>query len=185
MCSTARKCGSPTRRLPIWRWYGPSWMARYAASSVERGTPGFDTPKIEGKLSLRASVTGSISLNDAKVPESAILPNVKGLRGPFSLPQQGRATALPGARWGRSRVLLSTPPREYALERVVFGKPIAATQLVQKKSSPTCRPRSRSAFVAALQLGRLLDEGAWVPRSISMLKRNNCGKALTHRPRGA
>ena len=142
---------------------------------VERGTPGFDTPKIEGKLSLRASVTGSISLDDVKVGEDAILPNVKGLRGPFSCLNKARY----GIAWGAmgAAEFCFHAAREYALERVVFGKPIAATQLVQKKLADM-QTEITLGLVAALQLGRLLDEGAWVPEAISMLKRNNCGKAL-------
>lgn len=142
---------------------------------VERGTPGFDTPKIEGKLSLRASVTGSISLNDAKVPESAILPNVKGLRGPFSCLNKARY----GISWGAmgAAEFCFHAAREYALERVVFGKPIAATQLVQKKLADM-QTEITLGLIGAWQLGRLLDEGAWVPEAISLMKRNNCGKAL-------
>ncbi len=142
---------------------------------VERGTKGFDTPKIEGKLSLRASITGSISLNDVKVPESAILPNVKGLRGPFSCLNKARY----GIAWGAmgAAEFCFHAAREYALERVVFGKPIAATQLVQKKLADM-QTEITLGLIAALQLGRLLDQGAWVPEAISMLKRNNCGKAL-------
>ncbi len=142
---------------------------------VERGTPGFDTPKIEGKLSLRASVTGSISLNDAKVPESAMLPNVKGLRGPFSCLNKARY----GISWGAmgAAEFCFHAAREYALERVVFGKPIAATQLVQKKLADM-QTEITLGLIGAWQLGRLLDEGAWVPEAISLMKRNNCGKAL-------
>lgn len=142
---------------------------------VERGTDGFETPKIEGKLSLRASITGSISLNDAHVGEDALLPNVKGLRGPFSCLNKARY----GIAWGSmgAAEFCLHAARDYALERVVFGKPIAATQLVQKKLADMSTEIALG-FQGALQLGRLLDQGAWVPEAISMLKRNNCGKAL-------
>lgn len=142
---------------------------------VERGTKGFETPKIEGKLSLRASVTGSISLDDVKVGEDAILPNVKGLRGPFSCLNKARY----GISWGAmgAAEFCFHAARDYALERVVFGKPIAATQLVQKKLADM-QAEITLGFLGALQLGRLIDQGAFVPEAISLMKRNNCGKAL-------
>ncbi|RZO65640.1 MAG: acyl-CoA dehydrogenase [Parvularculaceae bacterium] len=142
---------------------------------VERGTEGFETPKIEGKLSLRASVTGSISLNDAIVPEENLLPNVRGLRGPFSCLNKARY----GISWGAmgAAEFCWTAARDYAMERVVFGKPIAATQLVQKKLADM-QTEIALGIQGALQLGRLLDSGAYVPEAISLMKRNNCGKAL-------
>ena len=99
---------------------------------VERGTKGFSTPKIEGKLSLRASITGEIVLEDAFVPEENLLPNVNGPRRPVRLPQQARATASPGARWAPPSSA-GTRARQYALDRKQFGRPLAANQLVQKK----------------------------------------------------
>jgi glutaryl-CoA dehydrogenase len=142
---------------------------------VERGTKGFETPKIEGKLSLRASITGSISLDEVKVSEDAILPNVKGLRGPFSCLNKARY----GIAWGAmgAAEFCFHAAREYALERVVFGKPIAATQLVQKKFADM-QTEITLGLLGALQLGRLIDQGAFVPEAISLMKRNNCGKAL-------
>ncbi|WP_019960048.1 acyl-CoA dehydrogenase [Woodsholea maritima] len=142
---------------------------------VEKGVKGFDCPKIEGKLSLRASVTGSISLNDAFVPDDAILPNVEGLRGPFSCLNKARY----GIAWGAMGAAEACwkGSRTYALDRVVFGKPIAGTQLVQKKLADM-QTEITLGLLGALQLGRLLDQGAWVPEAISMMKRNNCGKAL-------
>jgi glutaryl-CoA dehydrogenase len=142
---------------------------------VERGTEGFETPKIEGKMSLRASITGSISLNDAHVGEDALLPEVKGLRGPFSCLNKARY----GIAWGAmgAAEFCFHAARGYAMERVVFGKPIAATQLVQKKLADM-QTEIALGFQGALQLGRLLDQGAWVPEAISLMKRNNCGKAL-------
>ncbi|MGJ3230873.1 MAG: acyl-CoA dehydrogenase [Oceanicaulis sp.] len=142
---------------------------------VDKGTDGFDCPKIEGKLSLRASVTGSISLTDAFVPEENLLPNVSGLRGPFSCLNKARY----GISWGAmgAAEFCWRASRDYAMERMVFGKPIAGTQLVQKKLADM-QTEIALGYQGALRLGRLLDEGAWVPEAISMMKRNNCGKAL-------
>jgi len=142
---------------------------------VERGTKGFETPKIEGKLSLRASVTGSISLDEVKVGEDALLPGVKGLRGPFSCLNKARY----GISWGAmgAAEFCFHAARAYALDRVVFGKPIAATQLVQKKLADM-QTEITLGLIAACQLGRLIDQGAYVPEAISLMKRNNCGKAL-------
>ena len=142
---------------------------------VERGTPGFETPKIEGKMSLRASITGSITLSDCKVGENALMPDVKGLRGPFSCLNKARY----GIAWGAmgAASFCWHAAREYALERIVFGKPIAATQLVQKKLADM-QTEITLGLMGALRLGRMLDDGAWVPEAISLMKRNNCGKAL-------
>ena len=142
---------------------------------VDKGTDGFDCPKIEGKLSLRASITGSISLNDAFVPEENLLPNVSGLRGPFSCLNKARY----GISWGAmgAAEFCWRASRDYAMERKVFNKPIAGTQLVQKKLADM-QTEIALGYQGALRLGRLLDEGAWVPEAISMMKRNNCGKAL-------
>ncbi|WP_375203222.1 acyl-CoA dehydrogenase [Hyphococcus sp.] len=142
---------------------------------VERGTKGFETPKIEGKLSLRASVTGEIALDDAIVPEDALLPNVKGLRGPFSCLNKARYGISWGAMGAAEYCWMAA--RDYAMERVVFGKPIAGTQLVQKKLADM-QTEIALGLQGALALGRLLDSGAYVPEAISMMKRNNCGKAL-------
>ena len=142
---------------------------------VERGMKGFTTPKIEGKMSLRASVTGEIALSDVFVPEDNLLPNVKGLKGPFSCLNKARY----GIAWGAMGAAEACwhGARQYALDRVVFGKPIAATQLVQKKLADMQTEIALGLF-GALRLGRLIDEGAWVPETISLMKRNNCGKAL-------
>lgn len=142
---------------------------------VERGTKGFSTPKIEGKLSLRASVTGEIALDDAIVPEENLLPNVKGLRGPFSCLNKARY----GISWGAmgAAEFCWMAARQYAMDRVVFGKPIAGTQLVQKKLADM-QTEIALGLQGSLALGRLLDSGAYMPEAISMMKRNNCGKAL-------
>ncbi len=141
---------------------------------LERGGKGLSTPKIEGKVSLRTSVTGMIMLDEVFVPDAAML-NVKGLRGPFS--------CLNNARYGISWGVLGAAEfcfdaaREYALNRRMFGRALAATQLVQKKLADM-QTEITLGLHGALQLGRLLDAGNAAPEMISMLKRNNCGKAL-------
>ena len=142
---------------------------------VERGTEGFSTPEIKGKLSLRASITGEIALDDAVVPEENLLPNVRGLRGPFSCLNKARF----GISWGAmgAAEFCWIAARDYAMERIVFGRPIAGTQLVQKKLADM-QTEIALGLQGALQLGRLLDQGAYVPEAISLMKRNNCGKAL-------
>ena len=142
---------------------------------VERGFEGFSTTKIGDKLSLRASVTGDIGLSDVVVPEANLLPGVKGLRGPFSCLNKARYGIAWGAMGAAEFCLHAS--RDYAGERMLFGKPLSARQLVQKKLADMSTEIALGLH-AALQLGRLLDEGAWVPEAISMLKRNNCGKAL-------
>jgi glutaryl-CoA dehydrogenase len=142
---------------------------------VERGMDGFATPKIEGKLSLRASITGEISLSDVLVPKENLLPNVKGLRGPFSCLNKARY----GISWGvmGAAEFCWLAARDYAMDRVVFGKPIAGTQLVQKKLADM-QTEIALGLQGSLALGRLIDSGAYVPEAISLMKRNNCGKAL-------
>ncbi len=142
---------------------------------VERGMDGFSTPKISGKLSLRASITGEIALDDVLVPEENLLPNVKGLKGPFSCLNKARY----GISWGAmgAAEFCWMASRDYAMERIVFGKPIAGTQLVQKKLADM-QTDIALALMGSFRLGRLLDEGAAAPEAISMMKRNNCGKAL-------
>ncbi|MGZ8370001.1 MAG: acyl-CoA dehydrogenase [Caulobacteraceae bacterium] len=142
---------------------------------VERDFQGFTTNKIADKLSLRASITGDIGLADCFVPEANILPNVKGLRGPFSCLNKARY----GISWGAmgAAEFCMHAARDYTGERILFGRPLSARQLVQKKLADMSTEIARG-FSGALALGRLLDEGAWVPEAISMMKRNNCGKAL-------
>ncbi len=142
---------------------------------VERGFEGFSTNLITDKLSLRASITGDIGLSDVFVPEDNILPGVKGLRGPFSCLNKARYGIAWGAM-GAAEFCLQAA-RDYAGERILFGSPLAGRQLVQKKLADMLTEIALG-LNAALQLGRLLDEGAHVPEAISMLKRNNCGKAL-------
>lgn len=142
---------------------------------LERGMKGFTTPEIKGKLSLRASITGELAFDDCFVPAENLMPNVKGLRGPFSCLNKARY----GIAWGAmgAAEFCWHAARDYAMERIVFGKPIAATQLVQKKLADM-QTEIALGLQGALALGRALDEGAWSPESISLMKRNNCGKAL-------
>ncbi len=142
---------------------------------LERGFKGLSTPEIKGKLSLRASITGEIAMDDCFVPEENILPNVSGLRGPFSCLNKARY----GISWGAmgAAEFCWHAARDYAMERIVFGKPIAATQLVQKKLADM-QTEIALGLQGSLALGRALDAGAWTPESISLMKRNNCGKAL-------
>ncbi len=142
---------------------------------VERGMDGFTTTKIGDKLSLRASVTGDIGLADVFVPEANLLPGVRGLRGPFSCLNKARY----GISWGAmgAAEFCFHASRTYVAERTLFGRPLASRQLVQKKLADMSTEIALG-FEGALALGRLLDEGAWVPEAISMMKRNNCGKAL-------
>jgi glutaryl-CoA dehydrogenase len=142
---------------------------------VERGAEGFSTPRIEGKLSLRASVTGEIALTDVFVPEGAILPGVRGMRGPFSCLNKARY----GIAWGAmgAAEFCFHAARDYVATRIVFGRPLAARQLVQKKLADM-QTEIALGYEGALALGRLIDEGAFVPEAISLMKRNNAGKAL-------
>jgi glutaryl-CoA dehydrogenase len=142
---------------------------------VERGMKGFTTPTIEGKISLRASVTGEIVLENVEVPDSHLLPNAKGLGGPFGCLNKARygiAWGVMGAAedcWHRAR--------QYTLDRKQFGKPLAANQLVQKKLADM-QTEIALGLHGCLALGRGLERGTLAPPAISLMKRNNCGKAL-------
>jgi glutaryl-CoA dehydrogenase len=142
---------------------------------VERGTKGFETPKIEGKLSLRASVTGEIVLDGAVIPEENLLPNVKGLAGPFGCLNNARY----GIAWGAMGAAEACwhAARQYTLDRKQFGRPLAANQLIQKKLADM-QTEIALGLQGALRLGRMLEEGRAAPPAISLMKRNNCGKAL-------
>ena len=142
---------------------------------VERGMSGFSTPKIEGKMSLRASVTGQIVLKDVLVPEKNLLPNVKGLAGPFGCLNRARY----GIAWGAmgAAEFCWHASRNYTLERLQFGRPLAANQLVQKKLADM-QTEISLGLQGCLRMGRLLDEDRLPVESISLMKRNNCGKAL-------
>jgi glutaryl-CoA dehydrogenase len=142
---------------------------------LERGMTGLTQPKIEGKFSLRASVTGMIMMHDVFVPTENQLPGVKGLRGPFSCLNNARY----GIAWGAlgAAEFCWHAAREYTLQRMMFGRPLAATQLVQKKLADM-QTEITLGLHAVLRLGRLIDEHDASPEMISLLKRNNCGKAL-------
>ncbi len=142
---------------------------------VERGTKGLSTPKIEGKLSLRASITGELVLDGAVVPDENILPNVSGLAGPFGCLNVART----GIAWGAigAAEFCWHRARDYALNRKQFGRPLAANQLVQKKLADM-QTEITLGLHAALRLCRMIDAGTASPPAISLLKRNNCGKAL-------
>ncbi|MGM0614161.1 MAG: acyl-CoA dehydrogenase [Pseudomonadota bacterium] len=142
---------------------------------VERGTEGFTTPKIEGKVSLRASITGEIVLDNAFVPEENLLPNVSGLKGPFGCLNKARY----GIAWGviGSAEFCWHAARQYTLDRKQFGRPLAQTQLIQKKLADM-QTEITLGLQSALQVGRLMDSGNWAPEMISLIKRNNCGKSL-------
>ncbi|TVS17674.1 MAG: acyl-CoA dehydrogenase [Gammaproteobacteria bacterium] len=142
---------------------------------VERGSDGFSTPKIEGKMSLRASITGEIVLDDCFVPEANLLPNVSGLAGPFGCLNKARY----GIAWGSmgAAEYCWHAARSYVLERKQFGRPLAANQLVQKKLADM-QTEISIGLLACLQAGRLMDAGKLPVETISLLKRNNCGKAL-------
>ena len=142
---------------------------------LEKGFKGLTAPKIEGKLSLRASVTGEIVMQDVFVPEENLLPNVQGLKGPMG--------CLSSARYGISWGVLGAAEtcwhaaRQYVLDRKQFGRPLAANQLIQKKLADM-QTEITLGLQGCLQAGRLKDNGQLAPELISMLKRNSCGKAL-------
>ncbi len=142
---------------------------------LEKGTPGLSAPKIGGKLSLRASVTGEIVMKDVAVSEDALLPGVEGLKGPFGCLNRARY----GISWGvmGAAEFCWHAARQYGLDRKQFGKPLAQTQLFQKKLADM-QTEISLGLQGSLQLGRLLDAGTAAPELISMMKRNNCGKAL-------
>jgi glutaryl-CoA dehydrogenase len=142
---------------------------------VERGFDGFSTTKIGDKLSLRASITGDIGLSDVFVPDANMLPGVKGLKGPFSCLNKARY----GIAWGAmgAAEFCFHAARDYVSERILFGRPLSSRQLVQKKLADMSTEIALG-LEGAYALGRLIDTGAFVPEAISMMKRNNCGKAL-------
>jgi glutaryl-CoA dehydrogenase len=142
---------------------------------IERGAQGLATPKIEGKFSLRASSTGQILMDDVFVPEDNLLPGVSGLRGPFSCLNNARY----GIAWGAlgAAEFCWHAARAYTIERRQFGRPLAANQLIQKKLVDM-QTEITLGLHACLQLGRLKDAGLATPEMVSLLKRNNCGKAL-------
>jgi glutaryl-CoA dehydrogenase len=143
---------------------------------LERGMSGLSTPKITGKLSLRASTTGQIVMQDVHVSEDAMLPNVQGLKGPMSCLSSARF----GIAWGALGAAEACwrAARNYTLERSQFKRPLAANQLIQKKLADA-QTEIFIGLQACLQAGRLKESGQLSPETVSMIKRNSCGKALT------
>ena len=142
---------------------------------LERGMAGLTTPKIEGKFSLRASVTGMIMMSDVFVPAENMLPEVKGLRGPFSCLNSARY----GIAWGAlgAAEFCWQAARDYTMQRMMFGRPLAATQLIQKKLADM-QTEITLGLQSVLRLGRLMDAHNAAPEMISLCKRNSCGKSL-------
>ena len=142
---------------------------------LEKGAKGLSAPKIKEKLSLRASITGEIVMDNVEVDENALLPNVEGLKGPFGCLNRARY----GIGWGAlgAAEFCYAAARQYTLDRKQFGKPLAANQLVQLKLA-NMATEITLGLQAALRVGRRMDSGELVPEMISLLKRNNCGKAL-------
>ncbi len=142
---------------------------------LEKGMAGLTAPKIEGKLSLRASITGEIVMQGVEVPETALLPNIQGLKGPFGCLNRARY----GIAWGAMGAAEACwhAARQYGLDRQQFNRPLAQTQLFQKKLADM-QTEITLGLQAALRIGRLMDEANAAPEMISLIKRNNCGKAL-------
>ena len=142
---------------------------------LDKGMPGLSAPKIGGKLSLRASITGEIVMDNVEVPESALLPNVSGLKGPFGCLNRARY----GISWGvmGAAEFCWHAALQYGLDRKQFGRPLAQTQLYQKKLADM-QTEIALGLQGSLRVGRLMDEGNAAPEMISIVKRNNCGKAL-------
>jgi len=142
---------------------------------LERGMKGLSTPKIEGKFSLRASITGMIVMDDVEVPEENLLPNVSGLKGPFSCLNNARF----GIAWGAlgAAEFCFHIARNYTVDRKQFGRPLASNQLIQKDLADM-QTEIALALQACLQVGRLKDEGLSTPEMVSLIKRNSCNKAI-------
>ncbi|TKZ21379.1 acyl-CoA dehydrogenase [Shimia litoralis] len=142
---------------------------------LDKGTPGLSAPKIEGKVSLRASITGEIVMDNVEVSEDALLPNVEGLKGPFGCLNRARY----GIAWGAmgAAEFCWHGARQYGLDRKQFKKPLAQTQLFQLKLA-NMQTEISLGLQAALRVGRLMDEAKAAPEMVSLIKRNNCGKAL-------
>ncbi|MFO8047385.1 MAG: acyl-CoA dehydrogenase [Halomonas sp.] len=142
---------------------------------LEKGMAGLSAPKIEGKFSLRASITGQIAMQDVEVSDEQRLPNVTGLKGPFSCLNRARY----GIAWGVMGAAEACwhAGRNYTLDRKQFGRPLAANQLIQKKLADM-QTEIALGLQAALRVGRMIDDDQLVPEAISLIKRNNCGKAL-------
>ena len=176
--SPATRPGSRTRPSPT---CSSSWAkseehgGKIRGFVLEKGMAGLSAPKIEGKLSLRASVTGEIVMEGVEVGEDALLPGVEGLRGPFGCLNRARY----GISWGvmGAAEFCWHAARAYTLDRKQFGRPLAQTQLVQKKLADM-QTDIGLGLQGALRLGRMIDDGTASPELISLMKRNNCGRAL-------
>ena len=142
---------------------------------LEKGMKGLSAPKIEGKMSLRASITGEIVMDDVFVPEANLLPNVSGLKGPFGCLNKARYGIAWGALGAAEDCWMRA--RQYTMDRQQFGRPLAQNQLIQKKLADM-QTEIALGLQACLRVGRLMDEGKAVPEMISMIKRNSCGKSL-------
>ena len=142
---------------------------------LEKGMKGLTAPKIEGKMSLRASITGEIVMDDVFVPSENLLPNVNGLKGPFGCLNKARYGIAWGALGAAEDCWLRA--RQYTLDRIQFGRPLAQNQLIQKKLADM-QTEITLGLQGCLRVGRLMDEGKSVPEMISLIKRNSCGKAL-------
>ncbi len=142
---------------------------------LEKGMKGLTAPKIEGKMSLRASITGEIVMDNVFVPEANLLPNVSGLKGPFGCLNKARY----GIAWGAlgAAEFCWHAARQYTLDRQQFGRPLAQTQLIQKKLADM-QTEISLGLQSCLRVGRLMDEGQAVPEMVSLIKRNSCGKSL-------
>lgn len=142
---------------------------------LEKGMEGLSAPKIEGKFSLRASITGEVVMDNVFVPDENLMPHVQGLSGPFGCLNKARY----GIGWGAlgAAEFCWHAARQYTLDREQFGKPLASTQLIQKKLADMQTEITTGLF-ACLQVGRLMDAGTLAPEAISLIKRNSCGKAL-------
>ncbi len=156
-------------------WAKASPDDRIRGFILEKGMAGLSAPKIEGKFSLRASITGEIVMDGVEVPEENLLPNVAGLKGPFGCLNRARY----GIAWGAlgAAEFCWHATRNYTLERKQFGRPLAANQLIQKKLADM-QTEITLGLQTCLRLGRLFDEGKAAPEAISLAKRNSCGKAL-------
>ncbi|MEO8157053.1 MAG: acyl-CoA dehydrogenase [Betaproteobacteria bacterium] len=142
---------------------------------LERGMKGLSTPKIEGKFSLRISITGEVVMEDVFVPDENLMPNVEGLKGPFGCLNKARY----GIAWGAlgAAEFCWHAARSYTMERKQFGRPLAANQLIQKKLADM-QTEITLGLESVLRVGRLMDEGRAAPEMVSMIKRNSCGKSL-------
>ncbi len=142
---------------------------------LEKGMKGLTAPKIEGKFSLRTSITGEVVMDEVFVPEQNLLPNVKGLKGPFGCLNKARY----GIAWGAlgAAEFCWHAARQYTLDRKAFGKPLAANQLIQKKLADM-QTEIALGLQSVLRVGRLMDEGRATPEMVSLIKRNSCGKSL-------